>query len=160
MNYFSGTMGHNTVQFDDRDQMPRLGRFLFGDWLTTSSVDPLREDAREICFAAGYCDRHQASHKRGLRLRENSLRVVDEVAGFARKAVLRWRLTPGDWSLDALRARKGHHEITIHSTTPVVRCEIVEGWESRYYGLRTPVSVLEIEVRAPGELTTEYRWDV
>src|SRR4029079_19380469 len=31
--YFSGTASHNTVQFDDRDQMPRVGRSLFGDWL-------------------------------------------------------------------------------------------------------------------------------
>ena len=25
--YFNGTASHNTVQFDDRDQMPKLGRF-------------------------------------------------------------------------------------------------------------------------------------
>ena len=29
LKYFPGTQSHNTVQFDDRDQMPRLGRFLF-----------------------------------------------------------------------------------------------------------------------------------
>ncbi|MGI9499745.1 MAG: heparinase II/III domain-containing protein, partial [Geminicoccaceae bacterium] len=27
------TAAHNTIEFDDRDQMPRLGRFLFGSWL-------------------------------------------------------------------------------------------------------------------------------
>ena len=27
LKYFPGTQSHNTVQFDDRDQMPRLGRF-------------------------------------------------------------------------------------------------------------------------------------
>ena len=30
LNYFSGTASHNTIQFDDRDQMPRHSRFLFG----------------------------------------------------------------------------------------------------------------------------------
>jgi len=27
LNYFGGTASHNTVQFDERDQMPRLSRF-------------------------------------------------------------------------------------------------------------------------------------
>lgn len=30
--YFSSVAAHNTVQFDDHDQMPRLSRFLLGKW--------------------------------------------------------------------------------------------------------------------------------
>jgi hypothetical protein len=39
--YFGGTAGHNTVQFDDRDQMPRLSRFLIGEWLRTEQLEPI-----------------------------------------------------------------------------------------------------------------------
>jgi len=35
LNYFGGVASHNTVQFGQRDQMPRLGRFLFGAWPKT-----------------------------------------------------------------------------------------------------------------------------
>ena len=31
---FSGTKGHSTIQFDNKNQMPRISRFLFSDWLT------------------------------------------------------------------------------------------------------------------------------
>ena len=35
-----GLQAHNTIQFDDRDQMPRLSRFLFGSWLVPNWLEP------------------------------------------------------------------------------------------------------------------------
>ena len=187
-NYFGGTASHNTVQFDDRDQMPRLRRFLFGDWLKTSMVEALTEDAQATRFGAAYRDAKGASHQRSLALADTHLVVVDKVAGFESKGVLRWRLMPGDWHLclvlnDQVRcesrapatidvvtsiAAKAQflqgenaaevHTITVQATMPITRCEIVQGWESLHYLEKTPVSVLEIEFQRPGNLTTEYRW--
>jgi hypothetical protein len=159
-NYFSGTACHNTVQFDDRDQMPRLGRFLFGDWLKTSYIEALKASAREICFGAGYRDRWHASHRRRVTLTEGRLHVADEVAGFAEKAILRWRLAPGSWQLQGQKVNNGAHVLTVHADIPIVRCELVEGWESRHYLEKTLVPVLEIEIRQTGTITTEYRWAV
>ena len=179
LNYFGGTASHNTVQFDDRDQMPRLSRFLFGDWLKTSFLELLTEDARTTHFGAGYRDGKQASHHRRISLADSYLRVMDDVAGFRNNAVLRWRLMPGDWHLErcsdsSLRVKRGNpdgidghvvplcndgtHVLAVQATITIVRCEIVQGWESRHYLEKTPVPVLEIEVRQPGTLTTEYRW--
>ncbi|MDP2440549.1 heparinase II/III family protein [Rhodoferax sp.] len=158
LNYFGGTASHNTVQFDDRDQMPRLGRFLFGDWLKTSFIEPLMHEAQAAHFAIGYRDGQRASHQRRICLGDAHLRVVDDVAGFTRKAVQRWRLAPGDWKLAGQSLTNGAHVLTVRASMPIVRCELVEGWESRHYLEKTPVPVLEIEVRQPGTLTTEYRW--
>jgi hypothetical protein len=172
--YFGGTASHNTVQFDDRDQMPRLSRFLFGDWLKTACVEPLIEDVQSTRFGAGYRDGHGASHQRSVALFDTHLQVVDVVAGFATKAVMRWRLMPGDWTpcgggapADACTVRAlvlqgakntGTHTIMVRATMPMVRCEIVQGWESRHYLEKTAVPVLEIELLQAGTLTTEYRW--
>jgi hypothetical protein len=158
LNYFGGTASHNTVQFDERDQMPRLSRFLFADWLKTSFLEPLAQGVLATHFAAGYSDGHHASHRRHISLGDSHLRVVDEVAGFARKAVLRWRVAPGEWRLDGQRLTNGAHVLTVQASMPLVRCELVEGWESRHYLEKTPVPVLEIEVQQPGTLTTEYHW--
>ena len=162
LNYFGGTASHNTVQFDDRDQMPRLSRFLFGDWLKTSFVEPLTQDGQGTHFAADYRDGQRASHLRRVSLGDSHLRVLDEVAGFSRKAVLRWRVAPGDWRLEGQRLinRNGSHVLTVEASMPIVRCELVEGWEARHYLEKTPLPVLEIEVQQPGTLTTEYRWAV
>lgn len=158
LNYFGGTASHNTVQFDDRDQMPRLSRFLFGNWLKTSFIEPLTEGAQATRFAAGYRDGHRANQRRRVSLEESGLRVVDEVDGFKHKAVLRWRLAPGPWRLEGQSVTNGTHVLTIAASVPIARCELVEGWESRHYLEKTPLPVLEIEVQQPGTLTTDYRW--
>lgn len=158
MDYFGGTAGHNTVQFDGRDQMPRLGRFLWGDWLRTSDVEDLVDDETGLRFAAAYRDAQGASHRRCVRLTGSSLCVKDEVAGFARRAVLRWRLAPGAWRPEDGRLTNGMHTLGVQGSMPIIRCEITEGWESRHYLEKTPTPVLEIEIDQAGTLTTDYRW--
>lgn len=158
LNYFAGTASHNTVQFDDRDQMPRLGRFLFGNWLETLSLQPLNETGETATFGAGYRDGSGAIHTRDLTLTDECLRVRDEVHGFARKAVLRWRMRPGEWRVEGNALADGRHRLKVESGVPIVRFSLVQGWESRYYQQKTGVPVLEVEVHQPGVLTTEYRW--
>ncbi len=162
--YFGGTESHNTIQFDGRDQMPRLSRFLLGDWLKTDRLEPLSEDAAGVQFGAGYRDGQRAIHSRRVHLTDNQLRIEDEIGGFTRHAVLRWRLAPGTWRLQGdpdaptvVNMQDGT-TLTVRASMPIVRCEMVEGWESRHYLEKTPLPVWEIEVRQPGALTTEVRW--
>ncbi len=160
LKYFGGTSGHNTVQFDDRDQMPRLGRFLLGDWLKTSFLEPLSEDVEGITMAAGYRDGQGAMHRRRIRLEASCLRVEDEVSGFREKAVLRWRMAPGPWRLDGAKVHNGKYTLSVESDAEVARLALVEGFESRHYMEKTSLPVLEVEVRKPCKLVTCFRWDV
>ncbi len=158
MRYFSGTQSHNTVQFDDRDQMPRLGRFLFGDWLNTESVEALRQSSDETTIGATYRDGQGARHHRRLSLSDTRLIVEDRIENFSQKAVLRWRLMPGDWRIEGKTVTNGAHALSIEASVPIVRLELVAGWESRYYMQKTELPVLEVEVHQAGALTSEYRW--
>lgn len=165
LNYFGGTASHNTIQFDGRDQMPRISRFLLGDWLKTTWLQSLKEDTQAVRFAAGYRDREGAIHRRGVALGDGLLCVEDDVAGFGHSAVLRWRLAPGTWQLEGapgaprlVNADDRTLLMEVRASMPIVRCELVEGWESRHYLEKTSVPVLEIEVQQPGTLTTEVRW--
>lgn len=159
LNYFPGTESHNTIQFDDRDQMPRLSRFLFGDWLKTSVFEPLSQTSKGQTVTAGYKDRYNVRHTRTVYLSSGLLRVTDEVNGFKKRAILRWRLEPGgDWQMDEGLLTNGSHIIKVVGDMPINRCELVEGWESRFYQEKQPVPVLEVEVNQSGMLTTEYRW--
>lgn len=167
LNYFGGTASHNTVQFDGRDQMPRLSRFLFGDWLNTGCFQPLQEDDQSSHFAAGYRDGQGVLHQRSVSLQDTALQVIDEVQGFAHQAVLRWRLMPGDWQLlhspDGLRLTlKGRVQFSLNvsADVPITRFELVEGWESRHYSEKTSVPVLEVEIQQAGKLTTQMHWTV
>lgn len=163
MAYFGGTASHNTVQFDGRDQMPRLSRFLLGDWLKTDFLEPLTKDEAGTHFGAGYTDAKGASHRRQVNLQDAGLRVVDQVSGFSQKAVLRWRFMPGSWQLEVTSptsvcvTSEGEHPMvmTVTSSVPFAHARMVEGWESRHYLEKTSLPVLELEIQQAGIMTTE-----
>lgn len=156
--YFGGTVSHNTVQFDDRDQMPRVSRFLLGDWLRTIEHEPRKVVQGAMTYCAAYRDGKGAYHRRRLAMTEESLQVQDRIEGFVHKAVLRWRLEPGEWKVDGNCVRSGDHVLRVQADVPLVRFELTTGWESRYYLEKTELPVLEIEVDRPGTLISEYRW--
>jgi hypothetical protein len=166
--YFGGVAGHNTVQFDRREQMPRLSRFLLGDWLRTEDFEPMDTHSQWKDAGAGYRDTKGAIHHRRVRIEDKLLRVRDQVRGFADCAVMRWRLIPSAWQLEECsRSNAGQtliwtnnlgHTLKVSADVPLTRFEIVEGWESLHYLDKTPVPVLELEVNQPGTLTTEYHW--
>ncbi len=156
--YFPGSAAHNTVQFDDRDAMPRLSRFLYGAWPKARNVAGPASAGGAQTLAAGYRDWKGATHHRSISLESGRLEVVDDVDGFEHVAVLRWRMPPGEWHRDGDWLVGQGVRLRVQSTQPVKRCELVEGWESRYYSRKTPLPVLEIEVGQAGRLTTELRF--
>lgn len=158
LNYFSGTASHNTIQFDDRDQMPRLSRFLFGGWIKTEDIEPMQVRKDGVSFAASYRDYKGAYHKRRLHLTNFELNVFDEIEGFSNKAILRWRLRPGQWLVEGAMVTNGSHRLLIDASMPIKRIELVTGWESRYYMHKTEVPVLEIEVPHAGIIHSVYKW--
>ena len=162
--YFSGTASHNTIQFDDRDQMPKLSRFLFGNWLETNNLSSISQSNDRVSCFAGYKDYLGARHLRKVDLGESSLRVEDKVMGFASKAVLRWRLPDGNWSFETSRgsvvASDGLNKLSISSDIPILRTDLVDGWESLYYMQKQIVPVLEIEIGIAGTIYSEFCWVV
>tara|TARA_R110002073_G_scaffold87184_3_gene207110 strand:- start:118 stop:1953 length:1836 start_codon:yes stop_codon:yes gene_type:complete len=156
--YFSGVASHNTVQFDRREQMPKLGRFLWGSWLKTDYVDPLTTSKNEQSFGAGYTDRYGASHKRSVRFGLKKLYVVDEIDGFKESALLRWRLAPSEWLLKGTILTDGTCSIEIESTAGILRIELVVGWESVLYMQKREIPVLEVELATPGTVVSHISW--
>ena len=146
LDYFSGIQSHNTVQFDDRNQMPRISRFLYGDWLKMTQISELNKKNGVIFWRGAYQDRQGCRHRRIVEAREKEWRIVDEIGGFTRKALLRWRLKPGRWSLSENICEGSGVKIEICSAKPIRRLELVKGWESRHYSKKTELPVLEIEV--------------
>ncbi len=158
MAYYNGTRAHNTVEFDGRDQMPRLGRFLFGAWLKTKEMQPVTVSGDRVSASASYCDRNEACHKRQINLEAERLVCIDEVSGFESKAILRWRLAPGDWKLNDNILTDGHRSVSLDSTVQPQRITLTSGQESRYYLQENSLPVLEMEVDRPAIITTEFHF--
>ncbi len=154
--YFGGVEGHNTIQFDEQPQMPRLSRFLLGDWLQTEECsNPDTADGQ--AFRASYRHGQGWRHAREIRL-HTGLQVIDEVAGFKRNATLRWRLRPGAWRLDGSHVTDGQHQLEVRADVPIEAIRLVQGHESRHYLEKSAVPVLEVTIGRPGKITSEYRW--
>ena len=147
--------GHNTQQFDGHDQMPRLGRFLYGAWVRVAGEPAINTSAEAQSWAGGYTDVWGAQHKRTVTLRVDGLSVLDQVKGFSRNAVLRWRLAPGNWSLNETGCASAIGRIRVESSVPIRRMSLERGWESRHYLEKSLVPVLEVEIdQSPATLTT------
>ena len=149
---FPGIASHNTVQFDSAEPMPRLGRFLWGDWLQLETPPQLEADS----ITAAYCFPH-GRHQRQVRFDEGGLRwtITDTCSDFKSHSLLRWRLCPGDWQLSGSSLMGPMVTLQIHCDQPITRIELVSGWESRYYGAKTKLPVLEVIVaQAPAILIT------
>jgi len=153
MAYFNGAHGHNTVEFDGQDQMPRLGRFLLGDWLKTDNFE-----FSDTHILASYKNRRGHFHKRDVRIEDTTICVTDEIAGFTHQAVLRWRLIEGDYKLTQINETSfkiiGPRLSLEISADDAVRAVLTNGEESRYYLSKTSCPVLEITTQSAQTLTT------
>lgn len=161
------TAAHNTIEFDARDQMPKIGRFLYGRWLAARDVQGVTSTANgELVAAATYTDYRDATHSRRVALGQRELTVCDEISGFRSAAVLRWRLAPGNWELQAWPDRRTvtcaltgcAFMIRIECDIVIADCRIEHGYESLRYLEKTSIPVLRVEVRDPGKICTLIRF--
>lgn len=157
--FLAGTAAHNTVEFDGRDQMPRLGRFLFGDWLKTLTMEPVHSDGGRLAAAAGYRDRQGATHHRQVVLDQNSVTSIDRVGGRFGVAVLRWRLPQGDYQVDGERLKGNGLDLTVSATGQTLDLTLTQGPESRYYRQQSQIPILEVRIGQPAEVTTTVRFE-
>ncbi|CAK8717234.1 Heparin-sulfate lyase N-terminal domain-containing protein [Candidatus Electrothrix gigas] len=152
LQYFPGTASHSTVCFDGRDQMPRLGRFLFGAWL---QPDEISQDMEAGCVRSAYPDSLGTRHVREVQYRQGRCSVTDTFAGFKKEAVIRWHLAPADWKLDNRAVLCDRMKLLVETENNIT-LSLTELPESRYYLARQTVPVLEIRSSASGTVKTSF----
>lgn len=158
--YFPSTAAHNTIQFDDRDQMPRISRFLLGAWPKAKDVVfRASDDSETKRFTCGFKDYCGAVHYRAIELQTDRLIITDTVSGFTNKAVARFRLTSErKWQVLDGQVSDGKHTLKFHASSVIESIRLVDGWESRYYFQKSKIPVVEVTLTDPGSLTMEYQW--
>ena len=153
--WFSGTAAHNTIEFDDRDQMPRLGRFLFGDWLNAEDVTRVTDDGTTAQAAAGYTDATGARHYRAITLSEEAFDCHDTISGNFEIARLRWRLAPGNWHVQGNAISNGICYILIKIDDEPICPTLSTTIESRYYQNKAAIKEISVSTKRPGKIVTK-----
>lgn len=152
-NYFPSTKAHNTIQFDQCPQMPKLSRFLYNHWLEAKvenrSIDSL---------TASYTNKLGHFHKRNIELRSNNLTIIDTLSGFKKQATIRWHLPRKNWQLQGNKLLSDKINIDISANVEITKIALVDGFQSRYYLQKEQIPVLEISLVNAGKITTSLNW--
>ena len=151
---FSGVKYHNTIQFDNREQMPSLGRFLRGEWLNSQDVLFEKKSKSEVFARASYRDWKGSYHKREVQLIDRKLVIKDTIKGFKKNATLRWNLLKANWKLKDSTLESQYCAIKIDSSMPIVTTTLNSGWDSRYYSKKEEINVLHSSFKSFGEIIT------
>jgi hypothetical protein len=152
------TTHHNTIQFDDTEQMTRLSRFLWGDWLQRAEPAQFQTSENGGTAACAYRDRHANKHQRRISLTTNIFTVTDEISGPFKNAVLRWHLLPGQWrAKDKNTFTCDRYTLRISSTANMAH-KLSTSFEALSYGAANELPLLETHVTRQTTITTELTW--
>lgn len=98
VSYYSDVAAHNTVQFDDKPQMPRLSRFLLGDWIQVE-LQPIKREGDTVVASTSYMSGGLV-HIREMRIERNQIHIIDAFDGVYKKVRSFLHLSPQyDWQL-------------------------------------------------------------
>ena len=139
--YFESVKAHNTVGFDDRDQMPRLGRFMLGQWIRADHVGAIeRDNDGSYHWAGSYRDYRGNRHQRKITWKEDEWTIEDSFSGAFDKAEIMYRLVPDAYRVEGNNIAASWGKIDVSGSA----CEITmsTGFESLYYWQKQPVDTL------------------
>ncbi len=155
--YYNGVSSHNSIQFDVRDQMPVLGRFLFGSWLR--EVEFKYENSnKDFIISSAYLDHLKVYHMRELVINRNSLVVKDYYSGGYKTAELKWRLSPNKFEF--IHSDNKSNEIFIDLKKGKISGDYIcsNEYESRYYYSESNLPVISKQLKKSGIQLTHINW--
>lgn len=148
---FAGTRAHNTVCFENKNQMPRVSRFLFGNWLNRVNCFVDRINQKVGC---GYTTSKGKSHFRSVEWTGISWLVTDKIEGSFDNAELRWRLADLRWNVVGNIAQSNLAKliVEIDDQEVILKSEIVR--ESRFYRNSSLLPAISVSVSQPCVIRT------
>jgi hypothetical protein len=155
--WFKSVKAHNTVSFDDHEQMPRLGRFMLGHWIKPEYVGPIENlNYGGHRWSGAYKDFRGNRHQRTVEWHENTWTIKDLLSGPFKNAEIRFHLMSGPYRIEAYRAIAPWGTVEVEPFD----CQIsmTSEFESLYYWEKQPVNLLVVRVEKDcGTITTRFR---
>jgi len=179
--HFKSTAGHNTIVVENESQMLKGPRFMWYHWTTSRFIGrgKLAEDGEYWEGEHfGYQSRFGIVHRRRIERRgSDAWTIIDTLDGKSPvHATLRWHLLDQEPVFDAssqslsMSLKASRMRLSVSGEGDCVKAmEILrgvaddasaEGWESVYYGEKSPIPVLRVELSGatPLTVTTEIRF--
>jgi hypothetical protein len=155
-NWYSSTAAHNTIEFDKKNQMPQISKFLFGEWLKSKEIIPVKNYQDSLTASATYEDKFKNTHKRKIILTEKEFICHDEIDGNFKEACLRWRLIPQQWQIKDKIFCNQNYSISIEVNGKLITPIMDKTLESIYYHQQNEVPMIYTIVNKPSTLITKF----
>ncbi|TLX75671.1 hypothetical protein E9993_08920 [Labilibacter sediminis] len=154
---FKSVLSHNTVSFDGNEQMPRLSRFLLGNWIKPLSLSAIGQSANETyTWKGSYIDYLKNIHSREVKWSEDNWQITDCVSGTAESVIIGFNFDKYKYSLD----ENSKTILLPWGSISVSNCEKIEVIShsvSQYYMKSRPVNRLVITANNNSEVTTSIK---
>jgi hypothetical protein len=157
-NYYKGVASHNSIQFDDRDQMPHLSRFLFGSWLKEFEFN-FYTSKNSFIVSSAYIDFLKVYHKRELIISKKNIIVKDVFSGFNQTAKINWRVTPERFDFQSSNDKKNEINIDIRARIITGDFNVSTEFESKFYLYESNLPVLHKNLNYSDNFITNITWE-
>jgi len=155
--YYTGTKSHNTIEIDEKSQMKKISRFLFGSWLSENKFD-FKTTKNELFVKSGYKDKNGIMHYRSLLIKGHNILITDFVDGFKKSANLVYRLPEENWILKTRNTNNSNLEIDLNSKIISGALKLNSEVESRYYFNESTISVLSLKLDKKQSFITNIKY--
>lgn len=143
---------HNTVSFDNREQMPKLSRFLLTNWLKPET-EGLNEESsgQATSWKGSYVDSFGNRHMREVAFTENQWIISDTLSGNFKQAVIGFNLNTEKYRLNGGKVMTS--DFIVHPPDGQ-EVKVTESMASLYYQEIHKIFRLEVLVTNPGTYVT------
>ena len=148
------------LEFDGFEPMPRISRFLWGDWLTLKNIEIFKnyKHSKTNNFVEASYQCKKGYHNRKIEVNESGSNwlIKDEISRYSKYAILRWRLIPVSWKLVENSLESSICIIKINVKNALFSLKIIDGYESLFYTKSETIPVLEVKIKeSPATIITE-----
>ena len=149
--FYRGVKSHNTVEFNERDQMPLISRFLYGSW-----PKPLNTFQKNNEMNAGYRDYENLFHNRNVKIDDCSICITDTLKGDFNIAKIFWRLPERSWK------QVGNsiycEDIGIEIVGKNLKINMSKTFKSKFYFFEESADLIVIEVPSSDSIKTKIKF--
>ena len=146
---FKSVQSHNTVQYGLLEQMPKISRFLYGNWLTTEFSEIKDKEIETNVWEGSYTVKGKYKHTRKVTLLDNGLEVMDSIKDTSNELIhLRWNS-----SLDL----NGQLHVIDSNKSPIKPQKLL-GQRSNYYLEKHEINVYQFST-STREVLTSIKWE-
>jgi hypothetical protein len=149
---FKSVHAHNTVSFDNKEQMPKLGRFLLGDWLKAESTGPILQNQNGSQeWTGSYLDGRGNRHLRIISVKDDIWQITDTLSGTFKEAIIGFNIADSNCTLAGDKLSTNFGKIIIPGNSFP---SLEDSFVSTYYMEKHTVKRLSIRINKPGTYIT------